>query len=94
MTESPVYYTTAYEIRIVKTLYAFIVANGIILISFPLNRIQAASLGVIRGYIMGMILLSLSAFQPGPQSFHEVPGIGRDSLLDRKKYLYLYLILA
>jgi hypothetical protein len=51
-----VYYTTAYEIRIVKTLCAFIAANGIILFSFTLNRFQAAGLGVIHGYIMGMIL--------------------------------------
>jgi hypothetical protein len=56
MPESPVYYTTAYEIRIVKTLCAFIAANGIILLSFTLNRLQAAGLGVIHGYIMGMIL--------------------------------------
>jgi hypothetical protein len=56
MTESPVYYTTAYEIRIVKTLCAFIAANGIILLSFTLNHLQAAGLGVIHGYIMGMIL--------------------------------------
>jgi hypothetical protein len=56
MTESPVYYTTAYEIRIVKTLCAFIAANGIILLSFTLNRLQAAGLGVIHGYIMGMIM--------------------------------------
>jgi hypothetical protein len=54
--ESPVYYTTAYEIRVVKTLCAFIAANGIILLSFLLNRLQAAGLGVIHGYIMGMIL--------------------------------------
>jgi hypothetical protein len=56
MTESPVYYTTAYEIRIVKTLCVFIAANGIILLSFTLNRLQAAGLGMIHGYIMGMIL--------------------------------------
>jgi multisubunit Na+/H+ antiporter MnhB subunit len=56
MTEDPVYYTTAYEIRIVKTLCAFIAANGIILLSFTLNRLQAAGLGVVHGYIMGMIL--------------------------------------
>jgi hypothetical protein len=56
MTGNPVYYTTAYEIRIVKTLCAFIAANGIILLSFPLNRLQAAGLGLIHGYIMGMIL--------------------------------------
>jgi hypothetical protein len=56
MTESPVYYTTAYEIRIVKTLCAFIAANGIILPSFTLNRLQAAGLGIIHGYIMGMIM--------------------------------------
>jgi hypothetical protein len=56
MTESPVYYTTAYEIRIVKNLCAFVTANGIILLSFTLNRIQAVGLGVIHGYIMGMIL--------------------------------------
>jgi hypothetical protein len=56
MTENPVYYTTAYEARIVKTLCAFIAANGIILLSFTLNRLQAAGLGVIHGYIMGMIL--------------------------------------
>ncbi|MDR0451209.1 MAG: hypothetical protein LBH26_08075 [Treponema sp.] len=56
MTEAPVYYTTAYEIRIVKTLCAFIAANGIIFLSFTLNRFQAAGLGVIHGYIMGMIL--------------------------------------
>jgi hypothetical protein len=53
---SPVYYTTAYEIRIVKTLRAFIAANGIILLSFALNPFQAAGLGVVHGYIMGMIL--------------------------------------
>jgi hypothetical protein len=45
-----------YEIRIVKTLCAFIAANGIILLSFILNRLQVAGLGVIYGYIMGMIL--------------------------------------
>jgi hypothetical protein len=56
MTESPVYYTTSYEIRIAKTLCAFIAANGIILLSFTLNRLQAACLGVVHGYIMGMIL--------------------------------------
>jgi hypothetical protein len=56
MTESPVYYTTAYEIRIAKTLCAFIAANVIILLSFTLSRLQAAGLGVIHGYIMGMIL--------------------------------------
>jgi hypothetical protein len=56
MTENPVYYTTAYEIRIVKTLCAFIAANGIILLSFTLNRLQAAGLGMVHGYIMGMIL--------------------------------------
>jgi hypothetical protein len=56
MTENPVYYTTAYEIRIVKTLCAFTAANGIILLSFTLNRLQAAGLGLIHGYIMGMIL--------------------------------------
>jgi hypothetical protein len=56
MTTSPVYYTTAYEIRIAKTLCAFIAANGIILLSFTLNRLQAAGLGVVHGYIMGMIL--------------------------------------
>jgi hypothetical protein len=53
---SPVYYTTVYEIRIVKTLCTFIAANGIILLSFTLNRIRAAGLGIIHGYIMGMIL--------------------------------------
>jgi hypothetical protein len=51
-----VYYTTAYEVRIAKTLCAFIAANGIILLSFTLNRLQAAGLGVVHGYIMGMIL--------------------------------------
>jgi hypothetical protein len=56
MAENLVYYTTAYEIRIAKTLCAFIAANGIILLSFTLNRIQAAGLGVVHGYIMGMIL--------------------------------------
>jgi hypothetical protein len=56
MTDSPVYYTTTYEIRIVKTLCALIAANGIILLSFTLNRLQAAGLGVIHGYVMGMIL--------------------------------------
>jgi hypothetical protein len=56
MTGNPVYYTTAYEIRIVKTLCAFIAANGIILISFTLDRFQAAGLGIVHGYIMGMIL--------------------------------------
>jgi hypothetical protein len=56
MTASQVYYTTAYEIRIVKTLCAFIAANGIILLSFSLNRPQAAGLGVVHGYVMGMIL--------------------------------------
>jgi hypothetical protein len=56
MDENPVYYTTAYEIRIVKTLCAFIAANGIILLSFTLNRLQATGLGMIHGYIMGMIL--------------------------------------
>jgi hypothetical protein len=56
MAENPVYYTTAYEIRIAKTLCAFIAANGIILLSFTLNRLQAAGLGVVHGYIMGMIL--------------------------------------
>jgi hypothetical protein len=56
MTGNPVYYTTAYEIRIVKTLCAFIAANGIILFSFTLNRLQAAGLGMVHGYIMGMIL--------------------------------------
>jgi hypothetical protein len=40
MTENPVYYTTAYEIRIVKTLCAFIAANGIILLSFTLGRLR------------------------------------------------------
>jgi hypothetical protein len=60
MNESPVYYTTAYEIRIVKTLCAFIAANGIILLSFTLNSIQAAGPGVIHGYIMGMILSYLA----------------------------------
>jgi hypothetical protein len=59
MTETPVYYTTAYEIRIVKTLCAFIAANGIILFSFPLNRLQAVGLGVVHGYIMGMIMSCL-----------------------------------
>jgi hypothetical protein len=39
ITESPVYCTTAYKICIVKTLCAFIAANGIILHSFPLNRL-------------------------------------------------------
>jgi hypothetical protein len=56
MTESPVYYTTAYKIRIIKTLCAFISANGIILFSFTLNRLQAVGLGVVHGYIMGMIM--------------------------------------
>jgi hypothetical protein len=56
MTENLVYYTTAYEIRIVKTLYALLTANGIILLSFTLNRLLAAGLGVIHGYILGMIL--------------------------------------
>jgi hypothetical protein len=56
MTEDPVYYTTAYEIRLVKTLCAFIAVNGIILLSFTLNRFQAVVLGIIHGYIMGMIL--------------------------------------
>jgi hypothetical protein len=56
MTENQVYYTTAYEIRIVKTLWAFIAACGIIMQSFTLNRLQAASLGLVHGYITGMIL--------------------------------------
>jgi hypothetical protein len=56
MTENPACYTTAYEIRIVKTLYALITANGIILLSFTLNRLPAAGMGVIHGYILGMIL--------------------------------------
>jgi hypothetical protein len=56
MTESPVYYTTAYEIRIAKTLCAFIAVNVILLLSFTLNRLQAVGLGVVHGYIMGMIL--------------------------------------
>jgi hypothetical protein len=54
--ESPIYYTKTYEIRIVKTLCAFIAANGIILLSFILSRFQAAALGVVHGYILGMIL--------------------------------------
>jgi hypothetical protein len=54
--EEPVYYTTAYEIRIVKTLCALIAANVIILLSFTLNRLQAAGLGLVHGYIMGMIM--------------------------------------
>jgi hypothetical protein len=56
MPENPVYYTTTYEIRIAKTLCAFIAANGIIMLSFTLNRLQVAGLGAIHGYIMGMIL--------------------------------------
>jgi hypothetical protein len=56
MDENPMYYTTAYEIRIVKTLCAFIAANVIILLSFTLNRLQAAGLGLVHGYIMGMIM--------------------------------------
>jgi hypothetical protein len=54
--KSPVYYTTAYEIRVVKTLCAFIAANVIILLSFTLNRLQAIGLGLVHGYIMGMIM--------------------------------------
>jgi hypothetical protein len=54
--EDSVYYTTAYEIRIVKTLCTLIAANVIILLSFTLNRLQAAGLGLIHGYIMGMIM--------------------------------------
>ncbi|MDR1429301.1 MAG: hypothetical protein LBI85_03345 [Spirochaetaceae bacterium] len=56
MDEDPVYYTTAYEIQIVKTLCVFIAANVIILLSFTLNRLQAAGLGLVHGYIMGMIM--------------------------------------
>jgi hypothetical protein len=56
MGEDPMYYTTAYENRIVKTLCAFIAANVIILLSFTLNRLQAAGLGLVHGYIMGMIM--------------------------------------
>jgi hypothetical protein len=56
MVEDSIYYTTAYEIRIVKTLCAFIAANVIILLSFTLNRLQAAGLGLVHGYIMGMIM--------------------------------------
>jgi hypothetical protein len=56
MTGSPVYYTTAYELHIAKTLCAFTAADGIILLSFTLNRLQAAGLGLIHSYIMGMIL--------------------------------------
>jgi NhaP-type Na+/H+ and K+/H+ antiporter len=56
MGEDPMSYTTAYEIRIVKTLCAFIAANVIILLSFTLNRLQAAGLGLVHGYIMGMIM--------------------------------------
>jgi hypothetical protein len=33
-----------------------VAVTGIILFSFTLNRLQAAGLGVIHGYIMGMIL--------------------------------------
>jgi hypothetical protein len=54
--EKPVYYTTAYEIRVVKTLCAFITANVIILLSFTLNRFQAVGLGLVHGYIIGMIM--------------------------------------
>jgi hypothetical protein len=54
--EDPMYYTTAYEIRIVKTLCAFIAANMILLLSFTLNCFQAAGLGLVHGYIMGMIM--------------------------------------
>jgi hypothetical protein len=56
MDVEPMYYTTAYEIRIVKTLCAFIAANVIILLSFALNRLQAAGLGLVHGYIMGMMM--------------------------------------
>jgi hypothetical protein len=56
MDEDPIYSTTAYEIRIVKTLCAFIAANVIILLSFALNRLQAAGIGLVHGYIMGMIM--------------------------------------
>jgi hypothetical protein len=54
--EDPIYYTTAYEIRIVKTLCAFIAVNVIIQLSFTLNRLQATGLGLVHGYIMGMIM--------------------------------------
>jgi hypothetical protein len=54
--ESPIYYTTIYEIWIVKTLCALIVANVIILLSFTLNRFQAIGLGLVHGYVIGMIM--------------------------------------
>jgi hypothetical protein len=56
MTGNPFYHTTAYEIRVAKTLCLFIAANMIILLSFTLNRLQAAGLGLIHGYILGMIM--------------------------------------
>jgi hypothetical protein len=56
MAASPIYYTTAYEIRIVKTLCTLFAASAVILLSFTLNRLQAAGLGMIHGYILGMIL--------------------------------------
>jgi hypothetical protein len=54
--EIPFYHTTAYEIRVAKTLCVFIAANMIILLSFTPNRLQAVGLGLIHGYILGMVM--------------------------------------
>jgi hypothetical protein len=51
--------------------------------------------GIAVAKIKGAIgLLSLSAFQLGPQSLHEVPGIGGDSRPDGGKSLCRYSVLA
>jgi hypothetical protein len=54
--EIPFYYTTAYEIRVAKTLCLFIAANMIFLLSFTPTRLQAAGIGLAHGYIMGMVM--------------------------------------
>jgi hypothetical protein len=54
--ENPFYYTTSYEIRVAKTLCVFIAANAAVLLSFTLNRPEAAGLGLVHGYVTGMIM--------------------------------------
>jgi hypothetical protein len=59
-TEVPFYYTTAHEIRVAKTMCAFIAANMIILLSFTPNRLQAAGIGLVHGYIISMVWFVLA----------------------------------
>lgn len=78
MDDSTVYYTSAYEKRIVKVLFLFCLINLVIVRAFSFSTIIAAAvLGLIHGYIIGMIMSYLVyGITCNKRNKHIINGIG------------------